>query len=526
MTAQNKKLGWITRIQHILKLLWEKHNILNAQMKDSISDGVLALVATAIVMVVLAGGLFISPYLGLGNDSAVLDVMESAGLEYQPEDAQNGNLYFTRQYQVVRHASFDSAHTMLISIARWVDYAFTNDTVFDVRMLGMIYAVLFLPAFYIMIYAALARVHGFTEKVAVVGLGILIFSDISYIAYFNSLYSEGLIYICLLYIFGAAMSLQRQQKNNTRFYVVIVIATTLLSFTRRHCYIVSIVMGVFCYFQIRLKKTRGDFIKCILFATMLILVGLIGKTWMKDDFDQSDQFHAMTRGVLLQASNPVKALGAFGINPSYSMLTDASLYFTYPIARLDDPLIQDGFLNQYSKNDIVLYYSAHPGTAVGMLDLAVKASYQRSRNNCGNYERSVGMPKMAKSIYMSIYSNFKIKSMPRTIGYIVLLIACYTIMAMRRLKVRGKIVVEYYVYLTTMISITCAGILHIMSVMIQAGDPALSQYIFILAFGIDYLNFFVLAELLNKLNILGNRGEVDGKGLSQGLRSNKRKARA
>lgn len=420
---------------------------------------------------------------------------------------------------MVGNASNDSMHTILVRIACWLDHLFTRDDIFDVRVLGFIYTILFLPAIYLIIYTAVERVKGLTERIVIIVLGVLIFSDISYLVYFNSIYTEALIYICLLYILGGAMSLQKQSKYFVEVILILTFATTILCFTRSHCYMIGIVMGALCFSQIRIKKERMQKLECVVLSFLLVFVSIGGKTMLQKDFTDTDKFHAMTRGVLLQSSDPVKTLSIFGINDSYSMLTDVSLFEQYPMVKVEERNIQHGFLDQYTKEEILLYYMSHPGTVVGMLDLAIKASCQRTRSYCGNYEKSAGHKEMAKSIFMSLYSNFKVRSMPQTFGYVVVLIACYFFMSLRRIKVNGKIVPSYYVYLTVMLAITGAGILHILSVMIQAGDATLDQYVFILSFTIDFLNFFVLTELLEKINIFDKRGEVNATSASSRLQS-------
>jgi hypothetical protein len=217
----------------------------------------------------------------------------------------------------------------------------------------------------------------------------------------------------------------------------------------------------------------------------------------------TSKIHAMTRGVLLESNDPEKTLDEFDINGSYAMLTDVSLYDKYPAAEEDNSLIQEGFLDQYTLFDIGIYYLKHPSSLFSMLDLGIKASFNLRRDYCGNYEKSTGMPVRAQTAFWSAYSIYKMRSAPKTIGYLVLLIAAYIVMSGRKMF-RGKEIPErfHYVYVSVMGVITIIGVFDILYVIINSGDAQLTQYNFLLGLCMDFLSYYVLTEILYKLNIL------------------------
>jgi hypothetical protein len=229
---------------------------------------------------------------------------------------------------------------------------------------------------------------------------------------------------------------------------------------------------------------------------------------LDDEFTDTSKYHAMTRGVLLQSKNPEETLEEFHINGSYAMLTDTSLYDSYPAATEDNSLIQEGFLDQYTVVDIGIYYLRHPSALLGMLDIGIKSSFDLRRDYCGNYEESYGMPKRAQTAFWSAYSIYKMRSAPKTIGYLVLLVVAFIVMSGRKMF-RGKGVPDrfHYVYLCMMAAVTLIGVGDILYVMIRSGDAQLTQYQFLMGLCMDFLFYFVLAEILYKLNILETKNE-------------------
>lgn len=78
-----------------------------------------------------------------------------------------------------------------------------------------------------------------------------------------------------------------------------------------------------------------------------------------DEFHSADKFHAMTRGVMLQAENPEKAMEEFGIDPSYSILTDVSMYDAYPMVKEGNPTLEEQFLSRYNEATLAKWYIRH-----------------------------------------------------------------------------------------------------------------------------------------------------------------------
>ena len=144
---------------------------------------------------------------------------------------------------------------------------------------------------------------------------------------------------------------------------------------------------------------------------------------------------------------------------------------------------------------------------LSMWDLGVKSAFNLRRSYCGNYESSTGMPAMGKSIFWSAWSIFKERSAPKTIGYLALLVVVFSAMSGR--KVFNKRVVRRwdYVYFTVMVIFLLIGVVDITYVMLKSGDTQLVQFNMVMGVSMDILFYYVLAEILHKLNILEARNE-------------------
>ena len=142
-----------------------------------------------------------------------------------------------------------------------------------------------------------------------------------------------------------------------------------------------------------------------------------------------------------------------------------------------------------------------------MLDIGVKSAVNL-RRECGNYENTTGMPAISKSIFFSMYSIFKSRSLPQTIAFPILLIVVCAAMSRSgwwRQKEPDRF---YYVYFCSTLLTAAVSIIHLAVIVCYSGDAQFTQYNFISGFSLDCLILFTLAELLHRLNILEDAQEA------------------
>lgn len=503
------------RFARFLVKIWQKRKLFNRWMSKRYTPRLLALIATAACLVIASVALFVGPYLGVANDSLGNLKMQQYALSYREadmgEDADSfaSNEYFTRQYVLKgTRESIQSSQDVVVRLAIALDFLFTSDGLFDVRFLAAVYLIAYLPAVYLVLSAAMERVSYFSEAVVLCVLGTLIFADISYVAFFNSLYIDPLIVICLMYITGASMKLHLQRNAQIAFQIVLFCAGVVLCLLESRFFLAGVLVAVVLVSQIRIADSAGKIVSGAL-AAVLIVVSVFSLYWSGDSFDDISKLHALTRGVLLQSENPDDTLEEMGIDTSFSVLTDQSLYSEYPVTEISNPVLRRGLLEKYDALDVAVYYLRHPGDLVSMWNNAISSALRLRRDYCGNYERSTGMPAMGKSLFFSMWSMFRERSLPSTIGYLALLIIAFAAMSGRKVFNRRLVQRWDYAYFITMMAITAIGVADITAVICLSGDAQLVQCSMTFGVVLDLLFYFIVAEILHKLNILEGKNEKD-----------------
>lgn len=493
----------------IPRKLGQFKRFVNRSMEGKYSAGLIAFTTAAAAMLLLILMLFVPNYLGVAGDETVGQVMNASGVYYTSSEISDVyNNYFVRTYSNILRDSdagtdYFNSQVVLVRIAVFLDNLFTGDKIFDIRFLALLYGFFYVPALYLLIKQACNRVKNFSEGFIIGVVGLLMFADVAYLTYFNSFYPEALQFVCLMYCVAFGLSFQDNGSSLKDFgclFAFMAAATALLS-VRGECAFLGIVFAVFCLKLLFARKHWMWRVICVMAAFMLSFISIVCMINMEVGYDEKSKFHAMTRGVLFEAGNPRRALEEFGIDGSYELLADVSAYDAIPFVTSEDESLKDGFLDRYTQMDIAAYYVRHPGSFINLLDSAIKACYGIRKDYCGNYEQSAGFPPGAKSIFWGVWSTFKSRSAPRTIGYFGVLIAAAIMLFRKGYSLRPDEDRRSTVFLDMMMVIAAVCILQAGSTIIYSGDAEMIQHGFLISCGMDIITYFVFAELVHKMKI-------------------------
>lgn len=483
---------------------------INRRMEGKYSPSLLALAVTVLTALIASSILFWPKYLGVAGDGSTDEIMKSAGIYYMDKEPERiYNNYFVRIYSTIASdndlpGKTINSQVFFIKMAKGLDYLFTRDNYFDIRFLGFIYLLLYLPAVYLLIKQVCQRVRQFSEGVFIAAAGLFIFSDIGYVTYFNSFYPEAVWFITMLYCVGASMSFQKERSVHWDFLslMLFLFSAAVLVSSRRQCAVIGFLLAVYV---IRLIYVRRSFLwgmSCVAAAFLLSMLAIFNIFLSPPDFTETSKFHAMTRGVLFGSSNPAQTLGEFGIDPSYELLTDASAYDDLPFVRAGDESLYHGFMDQYTVSDVAVYYLRHPGSLLGMIDVSIGAGMDIRRSSCGNYEMSAGLPEKAKSLFWSGWSTFKMTSAPRTIGYLVLLTGAVFFLFYKGYSIRPAKDRRNTIFLDLLMTVLGVLLSQSVVVIINSGDAEMVQRMFLVGLSLDIMTYCVFAELQHKIKIV------------------------
>lgn len=482
---------------------------INAVMGKRFSSSWLALLAVITIVGILIFTITIPPFLGVSDDGSFSRIMNSVGIFHYSDTPENLYFnYYVRNYAVMPLQATNVAHTSLllfIRFALFLNNLFGNGSNFDMRFMGLVYGLMFLPAIYMIVKQAVVRTGNFTESLIVMTLGVLIFGDITYCEYFCSFYKEPLMFVCALLCMGALMSMRSEGPDVLRILVFIG-AGMVLTLVKKQCSLVGFILALMSMRLFFVKKDGAWRTICVAGAIALLVCTSLSFFYIDSDFTIESKYNAMTRGVLLESKDPAKTLEEFAIDPSYEILADTSAYATPPTVKADNKVLYSGFYDKYDSMSILIYYLKHPGSMLGMLDISVRASMESVRGYNGNYEKSAGKSPMSKSVFWTAWSQFKSGAAPHTIGFLVVLAIAILILYLRRVTrsttasdSRGTLT---FITLALMLAI---GLSQAVTAIVESGDGDIQKQSFLLGLAIDLVSYYLVAEVIHRTNIFAGK---------------------
>lgn len=445
-------------------------------------------VLTAIVVITVV--LFMQPCIGMEDNGDFQRVTYAEGLYDLPENSEllyNG--YYIREYGIMQYfneysTTVYSSQFLFIQPAIWLDKLVTgNDAVFDLRFLAVVLSVCFLIVLYFFLDYLTYRLT-LVSALAIGAICIFVFLDTGYTAYFSSFYAEPVAFISLLGCTTCVLLYLDHRYPPTVLLVAFLINGIILTFSKQQFAPVGVLLGVMIFLFYR--KDRSKWFKSLIyiFSLALIATGAVTYLLISTSFTNINLYHSMTRGVLMTAENPSKALQSFDIDSQFELL-DSTIYFDkYPEIDPENKLLLDDFYSHYNVVSIVRYYAENPKAFADMLNLAAKSAY-RNRPNMGNYEFSAGYPANALTDCFALYSKFKLAYTPKTLGFIII----WTALVLGLLyKKRSK--------LLTVFGLIAIGLSQVLVSIIGAGDADLAKHIFLYNVAFDVVNVILIANVI------------------------------
>ena len=452
------------------------------------SPQVLAALMTGVVMLIL---LFASP-VGMADNGDFYRIMVGNGLyKLDRYEADQFFSYFSTQFGMYQYynefsSGFESGQTPLIQLAIMLDKLFTGgDGLFDIRFQAVILAIYLMASVYLLTAYAAHRTKG-PWAYLISLLAVFMFADVGYLAYFNSIYAEGLAFVSFLGAIACALLLSSGWGKKGWLVAGFAFNSLVLTCSKQQFAPLGVLLGILCLFlntpnkEFSLKKKlkwirRG----C---AFMLAAAGVLTYVLIPQEFVEINAYHAMTRGVMMTSENPEKTLAEFDINPQYALLDQTIYYERNPVIDVQDPMLKEDFYGKYGFVSIAKYYLLHPGQLISMLNQSAKSANVIRPESIGNYEKNTGHAPGAQSSLFSAYSTLKKAWVPKTFGFMLLFFVSMLVISY---KDRQRMLILGFVLVM--------GLSQIAVSIIGAGDADLSKHIFLYNVAFD-LSVFILVS--------------------------------
>ncbi len=337
------------------------------------------------VAAVLAFQLFVPPIVGLSDQGDFGRMIGRFG--YGPADKSMPLSAGFVQAKYVRDAStripiLEQAGPEYFFVGSAVAVSRIWSDALDIRVVGLIHAIAFLAAF-----AWLLRVTGpVTWMVAAIAL-----TDVGYVAYWNSFYTEPATCIFFLFLVAESGSMLRGAISRWQIARWCVWAAMLVWAKSSNYPLAAVLVPLAIYLGWRGKNTRAAGIA----GASIIAAFAILTMWTRPGpMRQATTYNAIFMAILPESPTPDADLQALGLDPRLSSFSGTGAWT--PRTAFPD-LYNRELLHRVTGATVARFYLLHPARIWRRAKAVLPVAFSLRPEWCGNFEASAGRPEGAKT---------------------------------------------------------------------------------------------------------------------------------
>lgn len=371
-----------------------------------------------------------TPIVGVADNGDFARIMGPAGLDYlSPAFDDRFFNHVSREFSisqpVVQAGEYFSTEIVLVRCARLINILIQPDNrVFDIRFLAGLYVMLALTAIYAIIRAIRASCSPFVSWTTA-GLLIFIFSDIGYVAYFNSLYGEALSLVALLLTIGFGLLLAFRQAPKLSLLLAFFLAAVLLTGAKAQNAPVGLLI---CLLVWHLLSVRRDTVwrgAVIAMTLVLAAASVLSYAAIPDSIKIINKYQTVFYGVLKDSPDPAADLGELGLPPHLSELAGTNYFMSeYPLD-IKDPAFSALIEQRINPAAIAWFYMKHPARFLDKLQAGAAAAFSHQASFISREKDDWSFTSDNSERPLGLWSRLKEAVLPRSLLFIGLFFAAF-----------------------------------------------------------------------------------------------------
>lgn len=324
--------------------------------------------------------------------------------------------YFNSKYRFVPALPGDwyltSTSLLVIPSAR-LSVLLGQDQIFDIRIFAALSTLLYLLGIWLILVAARSLKVG--TRIILAGMLVLIFTDVGYVAYFNSFYSEGTALVFLAIAIGCGLILIAGQSSRTVFLMGYFVSLGVLVTSKPMYVPMSPAFGLFGVYL----SSYVRFPKRYLIASSLAVATCCVGVWY---FQQTTPRLALAcayiglfMDMLPNSDTPRQDLADLGLNPDYEAFSGTTPYDEDSPIKVN-PQFRSEFTKQIKSYSLPLFYATHPTRFYNFCRRCMGHTFTTRVDRAGYYEATTGKPPFAKPF--GLWSSIRENVFPRWLSFL------------------------------------------------------------------------------------------------------------
>ena len=371
----------------------------------------------AVLSTILSIQLFIPPFIGLADNG---DFPKISGLFSLTKDQRQNFRYFVSEYEYSQN-SYDRglrfSGVVPAAAAIYLSRLIHGPKQFDIRYLGLCHGIMFLLTFYL--FLVFLRRYPLPTRATLAALSLWIFSDVAYVSYFNSFYSDTIAYLGLLLMTVTALHIATNNQSRWVFWVLFSLAAILFTTSKAQHGLWAVFPAAFAVWSgfmsgSRLRKLYGCSLCAVLLLTSAVEFFLGTPKWYK----ATALYSVIFLKVLQYSPAPERDIQSLGLSPGD--LRNVGLTPWRP----HSPVADEKWLTKFygvASRSLPRFYLHHPKRVLQLLmrDLKEHGAQIRFRE-LANFRQADGYPPGALATRFSSWSWLRTALLSRWPSMLVL----------------------------------------------------------------------------------------------------------
>ncbi len=351
-----------------------------------------------VILVLLAAGILyqvlLPPVVGLADNGDFGRLMDQTGLSYVAPDSGDDRSEFVELHFLTNQprepaAGYVSSELILVGAALILDKLVSADGLFDLRVLGALHAAAFLVGLLLVLTAtrSLPRSSRWASGL----LLLVVFTDVGYVAYLNSLYREPAALIFLTLTVGCALHcIVRAPKTDLKPLLGYFACAILFTAAKPEYAPQGLLLAVFGLLLARRGLRRWYRWVSAVMAVVVCLTAVWSYSSQPTAIREVNLYNHLFSDLLTHSPAPEADLAELGLDRDLIQWTGTDAFDKD--APIDKPAFREKFFGQVTYATLLEWYAAHPVRFAGMLDRVAREGFSLRSGYLGNFERSNESP--------------------------------------------------------------------------------------------------------------------------------------
>jgi hypothetical protein len=348
--------------------------------------------------------LFVRPLTGLSDNNDFPKVLGPAHICHAP--VENLNTYFVSGYAAgptcAWPSGFISSEILFLDLARYLSRPLTGRLHFDIRASAALHLLVLATA--MVLFLQITRRQAPLVRFMLPSLAIVMFSDVTYVAYLNSAYMDNASWV--LFLLLSSVAAQGCIRAEARWIAPVYgIAAVLLEFSKaQHAGLGILFAALAVFFAWQHGVPRAAW---LLVAGVLAVTAVVVPSLTPPEYQRISLYNVVFSR--LAPANPT-VFAELGLDPKDEKWKGTSAFV--PDSPLNDPAWTSAFVARVSFGGIARLYVRHPGIAFREIDRELHDSVHSMRPiYLANYREADGFPPHTMATRFSFWSNLRIRMM-------------------------------------------------------------------------------------------------------------------